>query len=562
MNNYNVKAAFIKFFILLLFISPLIYYFALQKVYGLELLDLSIEKHFNSIYYALQKKTEPSFTLLVYIALLTPLAGFIPRLGVKGEYGSAAFADNSLIKKMGLFSKTGLVLGKVGRKEIRYEDSLSTLVLAPPGTGKTTSISITNLLTVAYSFFVLDVKKELFDITSRVRKNKFNSKIYKYNPGEKGTLKFNPFCKSVIGNIFHEDGSLNEQKWNYIEQTVEEIAYLIYPEKNNFEYWVEEGRNLFILIALWIFFTKGYTSIPEIRSFAMEDFETLYPEYEYEEGIDPLIYFINIEILKNENDIDEIKEIPARIKEEAIAVKKKADKEYSGVYSSFKSPLNIFGNSIIAENFSTNEFNIEDFRKEISTVYISINEKDLKRLAACNRVFIEYNLRKLASIMPEKNDIMTVNLLDEFPRFGRMEYMLELPSIGRGYKIISMLIAQDYAQIKKVYTPEDLSIIESTTAYKVIFPQTNEETANRYAELIGDFTVERASESKSLDAKGSRSINKQLLGQKLISKQDLLSQDPNTIYILRINYYKNPIKAKPYIYFKDRKLSKEVENAN
>lgn len=140
--------------------------------------------------------------------------------------------------------------------------------------------------------------------------------------------------------------------------------------------------------------------------------------------------------------------------------------------------------------------------------------------------------------------------------------MLELPSIGRGYKIISMLIAQDYAQIKKVYTPEDLSIIESTTAYKVIFPQTNEETANRYAELIGDFTVERASESKSLDAKGSRSINKQLLGQKLISKQDLLSQDPNTIYILRINYYKNPIKAKPYIYFKDRKLSKEVENAN
>ncbi|RXJ82168.1 type IV secretory system conjugative DNA transfer family protein [Arcobacter sp. F2176] len=562
MKHYNIKFAFIKFFLLLLIVSPFIYSLVLNHVYHLQLLDLSIWQHINSIEHALKKETAPLYTLGVYVALLTPLTGFLPRLGVRGEYGSAAFADDTLIKKMKLFEKKGIVLGKKGSKLLRYSDPLSCLVLAPPNTGKSSSISVPNLLLLEASTFAFDIKGELFEITSKYRKEKYNSKIYKFNPLDKDCVKFNPLDKSIIGDIFDENHNLIIEKWAIVEEIVNEVAYLIYPEKENYDYWSEEGRNIFILLALWLIYKNGSTSIPEIRSFSMQDFISLYPEYPYEDNTDPLIFFLYIEIQKEENDDFFSCSLPSRIKEEVIAIKKKADKEYSGVYGSFKSPLNIFSNPIIAENFSSNELVIEDFRKEISSLYISIKEKDLKPLTMVNRLFIEFNLRRLLSVLPGKDDLDIVGIYDEFPRFGKLDYLMEVPSLGRGYKKLSIFIAQDYAQIKKIYGQETLDILESTTAYKVIFPQNNKETAKRYAEIIGDFTVERRSESRSLDTKGSRSIQKQLLGQKLITEQDLLSLDKDTIYILATNNYKNPIKAKPYRYFEDKKLLKELDHAN
>lgn len=278
MKHYSIKFALTKFFLLLFIASPFIYYIALDHVYSMHILDLSLQQHINSINFALHKQTEPLFTLAVYVALLTPLTGFLPRMGVRGEYGSAAFADNTLIKKMKLFQKQGIVLGKKGSKLLRYDEPLSCLVLAPPGTGKTTAISTPNLLLLKASIIAFDIKAELFDTTAKYRKKKFGSKIYKFSPLEKDSVKFNPFCKSILGEIFDEEHNLIDEKWSNVEEIVNEVAYLIYPEKkDNFDYWSEEGRNIFILLALWLIYKNGSTSIPEIRSFSMQDFISLYP---------------------------------------------------------------------------------------------------------------------------------------------------------------------------------------------------------------------------------------------------------------------------------------------
>lgn len=557
LKNYDFKFAVIKFFLLSIILTPIIYYLGLQLVYKIGFLDLSFQKHFEAIYFALNMKTEQAFSFFVYIALFSPLLAFLPTNHLKGEYGSAAFATNNLINKMDLFKEEGIVLGKKGSKLLKYDTPLSSLVLAPPGTGKSTAISIPNLLTVKKSMIVLDPKDELFQITSKFRGQKFKSRIYKYNPLDEDSVKFNPFSKFFIGEVLTENHELNEEAWNKAENIVNEVAYLIYQEKDNYDYWIEEARSLFILLALWLIFSKGETTLPEIRAYSMQDYTAMLDEEV--EGEDSLLPFIQKEI-----DILEFSNIfiPNRIKEELQALRKKADKEYSGVFGSFKSPLNIFANSVIAKNFSTNDLDILTFRTNLSTLYISIKEKDLRQLSMLNRVFIEFIYSNLLSSMPNKNDLDIVGIFDEFPRFGKLHYLMELSSIGRAYKLPCLFIAQDYAQIKKTYNQDVISVLESTTAYKVIFPQTNEETARRYAELIGDFTVERRNESRNIDVKSSRSIQKQLLGQKLITKQDILSQDSDTIYILAINNYKNPIKATPYIYFKDKTLTKELEKIN
>jgi type IV secretion system protein VirD4 len=223
-------------------------------------------------------------------------------------------------------------------------------------------------------------------------------------------------------------------------------------------------------------------------------------------------------------------------------------------------PLEIFATTTVRNCFRKNDLNILNFRKEKSSLYITIEEKDLNRFATILKMFIEFNLRQLLSNEPTKEDLSLMLLLDEFPRFGKIPYLVDVPELGRSYKLITLLIAQDYGQIEEVYGKSKISRINTSTAYKVIFPQTNAETAETTNKYIGNFTRETASESKSAGDKGNtnKSISKQLSGQALISKQDILNMHDGQIYLLAKNFYKYPIKAKPYLYFKDRKLKNLV----
>jgi type IV secretory pathway TraG/TraD family ATPase VirD4 len=47
---------------------------------------------------------------------------------------------------IGMLSNEGMVFGVFGNKFIRTKETLSVIVAAPPGTGKTTAIAIPNLL--------------------------------------------------------------------------------------------------------------------------------------------------------------------------------------------------------------------------------------------------------------------------------------------------------------------------------------------------------------------------------------------------------------------------------
>ena len=385
---------------------------------------------------------------------------------------------------------------------------------------------------------ITDIKGELYKETSRYRKEVLGQKVYEFNPSKKGTLKFNPFSKDIIDTL--ESYQLNK--------LIEEVAYEIYPiDKGDNSHWSNEARKMFITFSEFLIKRDGYTTIPKVRALPFED----YSEYVDNEEEDNALksYFYNLTLDDSLTD---------NLRSEFRSFTQKAENEFASVLSSFSSPLNIFRDEIIQENLSANDLDIESFRKENKTLYITVLESDVDRLSSILKIFLNYNLKKLTSKLPSYEDI-TINLiLDEFVRYGKLEYLIGLPALCRGYKERVVLIAQDYDQIAKVYDDKTVGIIESTTAYKVVFAQTSEKTAKRYSELIGDYTVTQQSKTKQLDGKGGKSINQSLGSRKLVSAQDLLSLDKNTIYILAINYYKNPIKAKPFKYFEDRKLKRVV----
>ncbi|RLA84668.1 MAG: hypothetical protein DRG78_00780 [Epsilonproteobacteria bacterium] len=568
----SIKYRTILFIIFLLLGTPAIYFAGINLIYEVMPLDIELHEHIDLYHSLLDGTADKKMQLVCILAFAFPFFAFAPAKSPKGEHGSASFATSFLIKKMGLFKKEGVVLGKYGSKILRYDDYLSLLISAAPGEGKTTAYTIPNLLTYLGSMLVFDIKFELWNKTSAHRRDVLKQKVYQFNPASLHSVRYNPMDKTIIDRIkatVPDEVKEEAKKYNRelleneiedtiqirIEEIVNELSFLIYPKtEGSSAHWVDNGRSIFTMYAIYTIYLNGGTSISEIMELLLSDFGEFFGEEDdFESPREAFIMFIETEIAKNE-------EIPLVAREEANKILNTPENEFGSIISACGTPLRAFKSKAVRECFRTNDFHIEDFRKEASTIYISISEKNVSTYEVPLRIFIEMNLTKLLSQEATKKDKTLHVLADEFLRFGKLNYLMSVPALGRSYKVFVSFIIQDYAQAIKLYGKEDIDILNGTTAYKLIFPQANGTSAKLISDSIGDFTRETVSQNKSSTDKGqiSTSSSTNLSAQALLSKQDLLNMNDGELYILRKNYMKHPIKAKPYYFFKDRKLKKLV----
>ncbi|MGP1561303.1 MAG: type IV secretory system conjugative DNA transfer family protein [Helicobacteraceae bacterium] len=495
------------------------------------------------------------YTLFSLLAGVILIAGVIFFESPHDDYGNARFAKLADVKNMGLNSPSGIILGKFKNTFIRTKKPLAVLVFAPPGTGKTASIAIPNLLLSDNSFFTLDVKGELYALTANIRRRK-GSNVLLFDPMSPESSKFNPLDETL----------LSAYSWDNKIGLINQISQLIYISERS-DYWVEQGRQTFVTIGLYLLHTQGGTSIPAIRSFSLSDMQeelrALYAAQDLSQE-ERELKLLNLEdentnffkLWLSERAKD--KTLPIRVQEGLRSLALKPENEFGSVISSFLSPLEVFSQEQIAANTSKNDFDIMSFRSQLSDCYIRINEADMDTLKSIIRIFLDFNIKRLMSVLPSAGDKTITLMLDEFPRFGRLDFIMELPALSRAYKIPPIFICQSFSQIKETYK-EKAGTIQSTTAYKVVFPQSEFETAKLFSDLVGNYTRKKISKSgKNFESK-SASVSYE--GVKLISEQDILSLDKNTVFILAINHYNRPIKATPYMYFKDKKLLDMIERA-
>lgn len=561
MNRY-VKNGLV---ILLLIASHFIALFFLMKYYYFpEFMPKDFfALDFKSFYIDLfSYKFESYFTLYTLVSIVIPiLAIWHIIFGVRTytDYGNARFAKEADIRKMDLLADNGIILGKFNNKLIRTDKPLGILVFAPPGTGKTTAIAIPNLLVSNNSFFTLDVKGELYDLTRKAREKK-GSTVFLFDPLSPESSKFNPLDKSIM----------KDYSWDQKVQLINQISRLIYQSENEKDgYWTEQGRQTFVTIGLYLLAVNNHASIPAIRAFALSDMEKniievilqndkLTQEQQQERVInldlDEASYPFKIWL----REAAKLEHLPLRVLEGMRSLKDKPDNEFGSVISTFLSPLEVFSQEQIIKNLSENDFDIFQFRKKTCDCYIRINEADMEVLKPIMRIFLDFNIKRLLTVLPTKEDKTITLMLDEFPRFGKLDLIMELPALSRAYKIPPIFICQSFGQIKEIYK-EKSETIESITPYKVVFPQTEHLTAKKFSDLVGNYTRKKISKSgKSFE---SKSYSENYEGVKLISEQDILSLDDNTVFILTMNHYNTPIKATPYKYFKDPHLLKLIEKS-
>ena len=472
-----------------------------------------------------------AFGVTALILLLNPFK-------LEKIHGESHLASEKEIKDMGLRAEDGLILGKKRGRFLRMDKPLSVLVFAPPGTGKTAAEIVPSLLASTSSTITYDVKGELLDKTGPWR-SQF-SKVLKFAPGEEDSARWNPLSKEELPST-----------WEDKEVHLGRIAECLFPvksEDDSTNHWVIEARRIFIFWGLYLILQggdEGETSFREILSFALND--------------DP------------QNKIQKCllePGLPERIEMEGNALVGKAEREFSGVLSSFANGMNIFMDPRVSNNTKHSEIRLSDLRRERISIYLVVSDQDSARLKPILTLFLQLAANAAMAKEPQKDaqdNLLPVNdmgepqlpitfFMDEFVRLGKMDEVKRIPALGRSYYLNCVFVVQTLAQLQDIYGPNGANEIIGTCSFQVFFTQNdaNAEFSAKLSKAIGNKTVRTKSKSgRFMEAKSS-SIGE--TGIPLFRIEDINSLPFGQVIILAQNHFKRPILAKAPFWFKDSNL--------
>ncbi|AIL65064.1 Type IV secretion system protein virD4 [Rickettsiales bacterium Ac37b] len=441
-------------------------------------------------------------------------------------HGDAKWASEEDIKRAGLRSKQGMLLGKDKNGYFIASGYQHALLFAPTGSGKGVGFVIPNLLFWEDSIIVHDIKLENYTLTSGWRA-KMGQKVFVWAPADPDGKTH---CYNPIDWVSSKPGQMVDD--------VQKIANLIMPER---EFWNNEARSLFVGVVLYLL------AVPDkIKSFG-EVVRTM--------RSDDVVY--NLAVV-----LDTIgKHIHPVAYMNIAAFLQKADKERSGVISTMNSSLELWANPLIDTATATSDFNIQNFKKDKTTIFVGLTPDNIKRLEPLMQVFYQQATEFLSRKLPDnKEDPYGVMfMMDEFPTLGKMEQFKTGIAYFRGYNVRLFLIIQDTEQLKGTYEEAGMNSFLSNSTYRITFAANNMETANLISQLCGNKTVEQVSQNKPkfMDLNpASRSLHVSEVQRALLLPQEviLLPRDEQIVLIESFP----PIKSKKIKYFDDRFFKKRL----
>lgn len=435
-------------------------------------------------------------------------------------YGSASWANQEEIERANLRSKHGMLLGQDSVGYFVADGFQHSLLFAPTGSGKGVGFVIPNLLFWDHSVIVHDIKLENHQLTSGWRA-KNGQEIYVWEPSNPDGVTH---CYNPIDWVSSKPGQMVDD--------VQKISNLIMPEK---DFWNNEARSLFLGVVLYLIAddtkTKSFGEV--VRTMRSDDvvynlavvLDTL------GEAIHPVAY-MNI-----------------------AAFLQKADKERSGVISTMNSSLELWANPLIDAATASSDFNIMEFKKKKTTVFVGLTPDNIQRLQKLMQVFYQQASEFLSRKMPdEKTEPYGVMfLLDEFPTLGKMEAFKAGIAYFRGYRVRLFLIIQDTQQLKGTYEDAGMNSFLSNSTYRITFAANNYETANLISQLCGNKTVEQTSYNKPLffDLNiSTRTQNVSKVQRALLLPQEVITL-PRDDQIVLIESFP-PIRSKKIKYYEDK----------
>lgn len=410
-------------------------------------------------------------------------------------------------------SKNNILLGlDANGKKLFTEDNdyRHIMLMAPHGSGKGVCFVIPSLLTFEESAIVHDIKMENYELTSGYRASR-GHKILMWNPlGDEGkTSRYNPL------------DFISSDKEKIIDD-VQKIAHLLIRDSSDYS---AQAKNLFTSLVLYLATNTAKTksrnkSLGEIARILVGDLIQEFSEA--------------VEKLKNDLHpfaVSQVKSFLSKDKHEQNSTIR--------VLSSYLAPWN---NPLIDYATSKSDFDIADFKKNKTTLYVGLNPADIDRVQPVMQFFYDHALERLMTTAQQlghndKNGGVCL-FMDEFYSIGKSEMLASSMPYFRGYKIKLFLITSDIEMIENVYGETGTSAIISDCSSKIFFAAKSFKTANKILQIC---------QGKLAD----KSKNASLLSWQDVAGLALDSQ------IIAIDG-EQPIISKKVFYYEDEEMKKRI----
>ncbi len=441
-------------------------------------------------------------------------------------HGDARWADDNDVRDAGLRSKAGMLLGKYKGKLLIAGGYQHALLFAPTGSGKGVGFVVPNCVYWEDSLVVHDIKGENFELSSGYRKNVMGQKVFSWNPASVTGITH---CYNPLEFISNEQGKMVDDS--------QKIMSLLLPEQ---EFWTNEARSFGLGILL--------------KTIAKPNIVASFAEIYKETHVDDVAF-------QNAVDLDTLggKMHPVAIMN-LSAFANKAQKEQSGVLSTFNSSIELWANPLLCTATNSSDFDFHEFRKVKNTIYIILTPDNIERLRPLMQIVYQQAAAIWTQYLPKDDEPHGVMLMiDEFPTLGKMEIIKNGIAYFRGYRVRLFLVVQDTEQLKGAYEQDGMNSFLSNSTYRITFAANNIDTANLISQTLGNKTVNADSVNlpKYLDIDPSKkSIHRSKQQRALLLPQEVINL-PRDEQILMIEAC-NPIKCTKIKYYEDPMFRKRI----
>ena len=436
------------------------------------------------------------------------------------SHGSARFATLREVRKSGLLSKEGIVIGKLAGRTLRVPQ-LHVLVCGPSGSGKDVSVNIPTAITWRGSLLSVDPKDggENYAICGKARAKL--GPVFRFAPNLPGSHQYNPLDMIRLGTP-QEFGDTMALVKNLLAPAQKDTR-----TSDTGSFFARQGAIAGRGVLLYALYTmpRGQATLHACCRL-MQDAEACctgmakHPHPEIQ-----------------------------GTGQELLTLMKESSRQFAGEWSTSKGALDIFKDPLIAHATSRSDFQLTDlqFGKRPITLYLGAETvTDLLYLYPLFRAIIQgayHQLTRSQAHQRRRHELLMA--LNEFPQLGYMEILEHAPAHARSYGIRFLIIIQDLAQLFHTYGHE--TAIWGNVATKVFHRPDHDETAARMERMLGPETVEVT--SRQSGGRG-RSQSQSPTGRALLTQAEILGLGAEEEIIWAPNC-PHPILARKIRYWKD-----------
>lgn len=443
-------------------------------------------------------------------------------------------------------SSPAIVVGVWRGRYLRFGGQQFVLLAAPARSGKGVGIVIPNLLSFPDSVVVLDVKQENYAITAGFRRA-CGQDVYLFNPfAENGrTHRYNPL--SAISDGLFRVGDILA------------IGYALYPSGGQDDFWVDQARNLFLGIVLllceWRDARRAGTG-NSISSYPVTMGEVL--RQSSGNGM-PVKAYLQQSLVQHRNTLT------GSCVDALNRFLSNDDKVLASILATFNAPLTIWANPIVDAATSCNDFDLRDVRRRRMSIYIGITPDHLAEAALLvNLVFsqlVNLNTKQLPEVDPTQK-FQCLLLLDEMAAIGKIHIIARAVAYMAGYNLRLLSVVQSIAQLESVYGRADARTFITNHAMQILYAPREQRDANDYSEMLGTFTDQSRSVSRTLATFSGRGGPTESVSEQrrpLLLPQELkeLSRDKEIIVLEN----SKPILADKICYWRDPEFVSRISGA-